>query len=289
MQVEKFSENKPLIVSILLLIDSLHFVFARMLLPHIPPAASAMYVMLVATVTVGVFGLVQNRLHIRVFLKSWWFFLTIGTLVALSTNINYEAVAYIDPGTAAMLAKSSILFGIGLGVLWLKESLTRIQKIGAFIAVGGVFTITFQPAEYLRIGSLLILCSTFMYALHAALTKRFAEKMAFVDFFFFRLLSTSAILFSVALGRNALVWPTHTAWMLLILVGILDVAISRGLYYLALRRLRMSIHALVLTLSPVAAVLWSLMLFDVLPNRQQFIGGLAVMLGVFVVLTNKER
>ena len=52
------------------------------------------------------------------------------------------------------------------------------------------------------------------------------------------------------------------------MAGTVDVVISRVLYYLALRRLRMSIHTVILTLSPVITILWSLALFDVLPTLQ---------------------
>jgi len=93
----------------------------------------------------------------------------------------------------------------------------------------------------------------------------------------------------MAVTRKSLVVTGATAWGLLILVGTLDVAISRGLYYLALRRLKMSIHAIILTLSPVAAILWALFLFDTLPNIQQAIGGVGVIIGVLVVLLNSGK
>jgi drug/metabolite transporter (DMT)-like permease len=47
--------------------------------------------------------------------------------------------------------------------------------------------------------------------------------------------------------------------------------------------MKMSIHSIVLTLSPVAAILWSLFLFNTLPTSQQLLGGTAVILGVLIV------
>ena len=281
-------DNKPLLVAALLMIDSLHFVFARLLLPHIHPGSSTLYVMTIGTVEVGMFCLVRRRLNINVLTQNPWFFLAIGCLVAASINLNYAAIAFIDAGTAAMLGKTSILLGLCFGLFWLKDRLGRAQIMGALVAVCGVFTITFQPADYLRFGSLMILGSAFVYALHAAITKRYGEQLEFLDFIFFRLLCTSGILFLIALGRQKLVWPDSSTWLLLIMVGTIDVVISRSLYYLALRRLKMSIHAIVLALSPVAAVLWALFLFNTFPNQQQFIGGIAVISGVLVVLLRRE-
>jgi drug/metabolite transporter (DMT)-like permease len=172
---------------------------------------------------------------------------------------------------------------IGLGLFWLRERLTRFQSFGAILALAGVLVITFQPGDYLRLGSLLVLLSAFMYALHTAIVKRFGEKMDFVEFFFFRILSTSVLLFFIALGRRALIWPDSITWLLIIMIGTVDVVISRALFYLVLRRMTMSIHAIVLTLSPVAAILWAFLLFDTVPATQQLIGGVGVILGVLMV------
>ena len=111
----------------------------------------------------------------------------------------------------------------------------------------------------------------------------------FFDFFFFRLLCTTGVLFVFAVGRQALAWPSAKAWPLLVLVGTVDVVVSRTLYYVALRRLRLSILSVVLTLSPVVAVGWSLLLFDTFPTRQQLLGGVAVILGVLVVTIKQAR
>ena len=276
-----------LLVIPLLIVDSLHFVFARLLLPHISPGVSAMYVLAIGTVEVGVFGLIRGGLHIRVLKRYLWFFLVIGFLVAASTNINYEAVAFIDPGTAALLAETYILFGVALGLFWLRDKLTLPQIGGVLVALVGVFIITFQPGEYMRIGSLMVLGSGLMYALHAAIAKRYGG-IEFLDFFFFRLLCTTGFLLLFALGRQAVVWPSATAWPLLILVGTVDVVVSRTLYYVALRRLNMSIHSIVLTLSPVAAICWSMLLFDTFPTPQQLLGGAAVVLGVLLVSISRN-
>ncbi len=268
--------------ALLLLVDSLHFIFARALLPHISPWVSAMYVLAIGTLEVGLFGLVTGRLRFRVAREHLIFFTVVGLLVATSTAINYAAVGFIDAGTASMLGKMTTVYSIGFGLFWLHDRLTRRQIAGAIVAVIGVFVITFQPVEYLRVGSLMIVFSTFLYALHAAIVKRYGGDMDFLNFFFFRLLFTTGFLFAIAVGQNALAWPTGPTWALLILGGTVDVVISRSLYYLALRRLPISLFAVILTLSPVIAIGWALLLFDTFPSPQQLLGGLLVLLGVLL-------
>ena len=280
--ITSLSNNDALIFALLLLVDSLHFVFARALLPHISPMVSAMYVIGIATVQVGVFGLFRGSIDWRAARAHFIFFLAIGLLVGVSTVLNYGSVAYLDAGTASMLGKLTTLWAMRVGLIWLHEKLTFRQTLGALVAIGGVFVISFQPGDYLRLGAHMIVASTFKYALHAALVKRYGGGMDFLTFFFFRLLFTTAVLFAIALFSNSLVQPTPVAWAILGLAGTVDVTISRGLYYAALRRLPITIFAIILTLSPVIAVGWSYLLFGDFPAPQQLLGGLTVLAGVLL-------
>lgn len=274
----------PALLVALLLVDSLHFVFARLMLPHANPFLSALFVMLVGTVEVGIFGLVTRRLSLALFTRHWRFFVAIGFCIGVSTAISYSAVALIDPGTAAILGKTSIIFGLALGIFWLGDRFSRVQVLGAGVAITGLVIVTFQPGDYLRVGSLLILFSTLLYSLHTGLTKRYGGGMDLLNFFFYRLLLTTAFLFVIAGARGELALPaTPTAWGLLLLAGTVDVVISRTLYYTALRRLDMSVFSILLTAAPVAAILWSFLLFDVFPNPRQLLGGVVVLAGVLVV------
>lgn len=274
----------PALLGLLLIVDSLHFIFARALLPHLAPATSAFFVLAVGALEMFVFNLVRGGIQWRLLTRNLWFFAVVGLLVAVSTNLNYAAVAYIDAGTASLLGKTSILFGLALSLTWLRERLTHVEIAGALIAIFGVFVITFQPVAIVRIGSFFVLASTFLYALHTALVKRFSEGMDFANFFLFRLLLTSIVLFMLAVGQRSLEMPSAQAWWLLLLAGTVDVVISRALFYLALRRMRMSLHTIILTLSPILAIGWALLLFRESPGPQQLAGGLAVLGGISIVL-----
>ncbi len=282
------TNHSVLLISVLLLVDSLHFVFARLLLPHISPNISAMYVQGIGALLIAGYALATGQLDWQVLRRHVWFFLAIGVLIAVSTNLGYIAVQYVDAGTASMLGKISTLFGIGFGLLWLGERLTNLQWIGAVIAIVGSFTIAFQPGDYLQLGSFMILAATLLYALHTAIVKRYGGGIDFINFFFFRLFCTTVLLLLWGVVADALIWPAVNVWLLLLLVAVVDVIISRVLYYVALRRLHMSIHSLILTLSPAMTILWSYQLFGQWPTTQQLIGGAAVSVGVMIVLYQKR-
>ncbi|MGD8805675.1 MAG: DMT family transporter, partial [Chloroflexota bacterium] len=155
------AQNVPAVIAILLMVDSLHFVFARLLMPYLPGGTSALYVLAVATVEIAIFLAARRAIRFEVFRQNLPFFLTIGLLVALSTTFNYVAVAYIDPGTASLLAQMSTIFAMAFSLIWLRERLNRLEVTGALVAIIGVFVINFQPGDYLRLGSLLVLGSSF--------------------------------------------------------------------------------------------------------------------------------
>lgn len=278
-------ENTPLVMTSLLILDSLHLVFARLLLPYFPPTTSSFYVIAIATVEVALILKIWGQIHLEVLRRNLWLFLSIGFLVGSSTILTFMGVAYIDPGTGSLLLKSSTVFSVGLGVIWLRDRLASTQTIGAIIAIAGVVIITFQPGDYLRFGSFIMLIAALMYALHNALFKRYGGGMSLLDFFLFRLGGTTAFLLLVVIARNELYVPTSwQAWAILFLTGTVNIVLSRGLYYLTLKRLNLSLHAIILTLSPVVTIGWTLLLFGVWPTLQQLIGGTAVIAGVMMTV-----
>ena len=284
-------QNGPLLVAVLLLVDSLHFIFARMLLPHLPATTSSFYVLMIGTVETAVFLGLRRQINWQVLREHVRFFLVVGFLVAVATAVSFAAIAYIDPGSAALIAQTYTIFTLGLGLFWLRERLRPLQLVGAGLAIIGVFVISFQQGEIgslLRLGSLLVLVSNLAYALHTAVVKRYGDTIEFGNFFLFRIGSTALFLLFFSVGRGEMSWPTGPVWLILLLVGTVNVTISRVLYYLALRRLKMSIHTILLTLSPALTIVWSLALFGERPSLQGFIGGTIIVAGVLLVTINQS-
>lgn len=274
---------------VLLVVDSLHFVFAGMIKQYVSPVMGAMLVLSIAAAEVGLYLVWRRDIHWSLLRQHWLFFTIIGFLVAASTATNYAAVAFIDPGTASLLGKTGILFSLALSLFWLRETLTRPEAIGSLITLLGVGIISFQPGDYWQLGSLLVLASSFMYALHAAVIKRYGGEMEFSNFFFFRVAGTAGFLLLFVVGLGAWEWPSPQSWPVLIAAGTVDVVISRVLYYWTLRRWQMNYHTIVLSLSPAMTILVAFLLFRTQPTVQGWVGGVVALVGVLLVTTSQQR
>jgi len=117
--------------------------------------------------------------------------------------------------------------------------------------------------------------------------KRFAGEIPFGEFMFFRVASVAAVLVGLALAQGAVVWPTPVAWGWLLVAAAVNVVLSRGVYYLALRRLDMSLLTIILTLTPVVTWLWSVVLFGGRPTAIEIAGGVATLAGVLLVTASR--
>jgi drug/metabolite transporter (DMT)-like permease len=274
-----------LTVPLLLVADSLYYVFARLMLPHFPPAAGAFYMM--AAGAVVVYAFLGGRVGLGALRRHPWFFLAIGLLVGVNTNMGFAAVLYLDPGTASLLSRTSILFSLALGILWLRERLTRAEVAGTVLVLIGVAVISFQPGDYLRVGALIVIASTLLYAIHSAVVKRYGGDIPFGEFLFYRVAVVAAVLLVLAAAQGALVWPSAVGWGWLVLAGLVNVVVSRGLYYLVLRRMDMSVLTIILTLTPVVTWLWSIALFGGRPTAAEIGGGVATLAGVLIVTASR--
>ncbi|MEM7115010.1 MAG: DMT family transporter [Chloroflexota bacterium] len=279
----RISDNIPLLVLLMVVIDSLHFVFGRLFGRYLPPAVSSFYLLAVATVQVGAYMWWRGLIRWDILRRHFFFFSVVGFLVAGATILGYFAVLYVDAGTAALLTRSSIIFALFFSLVWLKERLTMWQWAGAAVALVGVVIISFQPGDFLRLGSLLVIGAAFMYALHVAVVKKYGDDIEFANFFLYRVLFTTLFLLFVMVGQGQMMWPTGEVWFIFIGGALLNVIVSRILYYVALRKLTLSLHSIVLMLSPVATIGWGLLLFAERPSLQALLGGLAVIGGILIV------
>ena len=246
----------------MVVIASFHLIFGRMLAPLVSPFVSAFFVLAIATLEIGLYLAWNRSIQWRILAKHRWFFIAIGFLIAGSTVMNYMSVTLIDAGTASLLSRFSTVVTLALSYFWLKESLSGRELFGALLCMIGAVLISFQPGDVFRSGSLLVIGGLTFYSLHIAIVKRYGDNIEFGNFFFFRVGLTAFFLLIFMVFSGNLTLPTGAqTWGILIVAGTIDVVISRILYYWVLRQMRLGIHTIALTITPVLTILWSIPLF----------------------------
>jgi drug/metabolite transporter (DMT)-like permease len=276
-------------LTVLLMVDSLHFVFGRIFAPLLSPFVSAFYVLAIAALEIAVFLAIRRKIDLRVLRDNYRFFLVVGALVAAATIFSYTSVTYIDAGTASLLSRLSTVITLALSYFWLRERLSRNEWIGAAISISGAFIISFQPGALFRVGTLFVVASITAYSLHIAVVKRYADNIEFGNFFLYRVGTTALFLaLFLMISGKAVSPPSINVWLLLTLAATVDVVISRILYYWVLRQMTLGTHTILLTLSPFVTVIWSFILFQEIPTVQALAGGAVVIAGVLLVTRTKK-
>lgn len=286
---DDLSSKTVAVLAAMLLIDSLHLIFGRML-RDMSPYISGFYVLFFATVEITLFLAIRRQIKWYVLRDNLWFFLAIGASVAIATVFSYASVTVIDAGTASLLGRSSTVITLALSYFWLREKLTGRELLGATLCVIGAIIIGFQPGNIFRLGSLYVMGAVIFYSLHIAIVKKYGDDIDFGNFFLFRVGLTALFLGIFMFGSgNAGLPPTQRDFLVLLVAGTVDVVISRTLYYWALRQMRLGIHTIILTAAPVLTIIWSVLLFDESPTVQGAIGGAIVIAGIIVVALAQQR
>ncbi len=278
------------ILASMLIIDSMHLIFGRMMAPLMSPFVSSFYVLFVATIQVFIYVALRRKFQWQVFRENTWFFIAIGFFVAVATVLNYTAVSLIDAGTVALVGRISTVVTLLLSYFWLREKLSRHEVIGAALCILGALVISFQPGDVFQLGSLIVLIGVSCYSVHIAIVKKYGDNLEFTNFFLYRIAMTTFFLaiFMTASG-NLAAPPSGQAWLIILVTGTVDVVISRILYYWALRQMRLSIHTIALTLTPVLTILWSTLFFAERPTGQGLIGGGVILAGIVIVAIAQQQ
>lgn len=268
---------------LMLITDSLHFIFARLLLSRLSPLLGSTYMIYSGMALVALYWIIWRRSGLGFLLEHWFFYLVTGALIAGSVVFSFMAVELIGPGLSSLLMKTGYLFSLALGFFWLRERVSRLQALGSLISIGGIFLIALQPFATTGVGMLLAIVSAAFYSAHGAVVKRFGQSINFEQFFVGRMVGTTIFMLIFSSLRAEYVLPSWDTALLLLIAGAVNVVLGRVLYYQVLRRVSLSVHTILLTMSPVLTIVWAVLFFGAFLSGQEVLGGALVLAGLILV------
>lgn len=208
-------------------------------------------------------------------------------------------VGFQDLTIVALLQKLQPVFGIALAAIILKEKMSKMYGLWAFVAIAAGYFLTFGlSAPNLNTGSSTTLAA--FYALLAALafssstvlSKKVLNKFNFTTATFYRYFFTTLILLVYVLvsgvWRQVSITPTNT-WLLFGVIGLTTGSGAIFLYYYGLRHVKAMVSTICELLFPISVIV-----FDYLVNKNrldivQWISILVMFVAIYMLNHTRKR
>ncbi|MBN1298508.1 MAG: DMT family transporter [Actinobacteria bacterium] len=256
------------------------------------------------TLTIGFIGLlifliISGRIKkiSRISIRDIFISLGIGVLgFFLYQILTFSALARIPASVNAVLVSNNVVFIAIFAAIILKEKITILQGIGIFLAIIGVVFVTFNNGFNINGGgeniNLLGAAFSLLAALSAALYSVIGKKiLASND----PLIITAIAIFSGAVLLAVLTASTvgfsdiiMAGWkinLLVVLLGLTMIGIAYPLWFICLKRFPASQIAIYIYMTPVFAVILSLLILDEKFKWLFWVGAPLILAGIIITNT----
>ena len=210
-------------------------------------------------------------------------------------SLSFYGLKIIDGASATLFVQSEIPFGILIAFLILGEKPPLKNIIGLIIAFIGIFILSGNPnLEDKMLGVIFILSGAFLWSLAQVLAKDVSKKIgglaltAWLGIF----AGPQAIFASFLIEGNPINYitaATPQAWIILIYLGLIMNGIGYSCWYSVLSRHPVNSVMPVLLLFPVTGLLTAIFILKETPNTYSYIGGSIILIGVSIILINKNK
>lgn len=235
--------------------------------------------------------------------RGWMSMVLLCAIIAVGVLLWFDSVGRIGAGKEALLGggSSEVLFVVLLSAFFLRERLGRLEALGGFMIVAGVFlvladaealTLTVGFGEVEAILSSLALGASVV--LTTALLKKYEMLAAFCGY---ELLLSGVMLFTACVASGLVEWPDTTGWVILVLIGLFPAA---GLltYNAGLPKIGASLTSVLFALTGVMTVGVQLLVLLMYPDADillpksvpiAVLGGAIAFIGVYILESNPRR
>jgi drug/metabolite transporter (DMT)-like permease len=207
--------------------------------------------------------------------------------------LTFSALARIPASVNAVLVSNNVVFIVLLAALILKERIRPLSIIGIILAVGGVVAITFSsgfsPGEVTGSISLLGCAFSLLAALSAALYSVIGKKVLVSN--------DPLIIAALAIFSGAVLMTIFTAstvgfseisqagWstiLLMVFLGITMIGIAYPLWFMCLKKFPASQISIYIYLTPVFAIILSLIILHERFSWLFWVGGALILGGIII-------
>ncbi len=191
---------------------------------------------------------------------------------------------------AALLANAEIIFIILLGILFLKEKVTKKDFLGfAFLLIGAVFLSTnnLQNLSFNQslFGSILVISASFFWSMDTILSKFLSHKKNIILITALKTLIGGSILLIISLVMGlSFTLPIHKI-PLLLFIGLVCLSISLPLIYFAIRIIGSTRTGSIFSLSSLFGAITAFIVLGEPLTASQLSFGILMIAGVYILYT----
>ena len=221
---------------------------------------------------------------------NWKDGLIVGGLNGVASLLFFISLELLDASTTTFLVRFSTVFIILIGVIFLREKLTKYDLLGIFFAVGGAFLINYSSGvdNVIQSGLFVALAAAFVIALHNVAAKVYVKKIGALQLVNVRVAFTSGFLLAFALATDSVQPLPLIAFPILALTGSVLAVAGFVFFYKALELEDVSKVATIRTLDPFVVIIYGFIIFRTFPGIMELLGGSLIVLGV-IIITLKNR
>lgn len=231
----------------------------------------------------SIFLIAKRQNPISNIVAHWKDGIVVGGFNALAATFFFLSLSVLDAPTTTFLVRFSTIFIIIIGVLFLKEKLSRYDFPGMILAVFGALVINYS-SSYNKLGLLIALVAALGVALHQVSAKIFVKRIDPFSLVNLRTFFSSAILLVVTFASSGFeIVPPHILAGIF-LGGAVIATIGFIFMYKSFEIIDVSKAAVIRTADPFIILVYGLIFFRSIPSAQEILGGCLIVAGVALIM-----
>lgn len=207
--------------------------------------------------------------------------------------LTFSALARIPASMNAVLVSSNVVFIALLAALILKERIISTRIIGIVLALCGVVLVTFNmgftfAGETIGIdlfGCLFSIMAAFSFALYSVIGKKVLtsnDPLIVVTLALFSGAVMLIILTSTTVGFSEIILAGWSTFLLMVFLGLTMIGIAYPIWFICLKRLPVSHVSVYIYITPIFAVILSLIILHERFSWLFWVGGALILGGIFI-------
>ncbi|GAB4312823.1 MAG: DMT family transporter [Promethearchaeota archaeon] len=215
-----------------------------------------------------------------------------GVTYFVSATTQTIGLQFTTASKAAFLTALSVVFVPFLLAIGWKERVPRGAWVGALVATGGIYLLSFAGLELPSPGDPLVLVCAVAFALYTIYIGRWSDRLELAPFTFVQLVTSSLLCLSTswALGEAAgtsLAGVERTGWLVLIYLGVVATAGAVFTQAAGQRSVPPARAALIFALEPVFATYFGIVWGGEALTLQAVAGAALILAGIVLAIEKK--